>query len=103
MNKAQAIRNAFDALKDLDASAADIQAHVVSAHPGTEVAPAQISNIRTKLKEQKGCKAARKGGKEPAYTESELVGARTLAEKVGGVERAKTLIDILFRLRPSNN
>jgi hypothetical protein len=96
LNKAQLIRDALKKL-GIDAAAKDVQAYTEAQ--GAEVAPAQISNIRTKLKERgarRGKKAAAIGA---AVTADELVQARNMAEKVGGVERAKELLDILNRLR----
>lgn len=98
VNKAQLIRDALKKL-GIDAPAKDIQAEC-EAHHAT-VAPAQISNIRTKLKEKSPGKSARKssGSSGVAATAEELLEARVLAEKIGGVERARALLDILDRLR----
>ncbi|MCE9606961.1 MAG: hypothetical protein K8U03_18915 [Planctomycetia bacterium] len=99
VNKAQLIRDALKKL-GIDAAAKDIQAEC-EAH-NVSVAPAQISNIRTKLKEHGGGKSARKGTGSSAgasATAEELLQARILAEKIGGVERARALLDILDRLR----
>ena len=98
-NKAQLIRDALKKL-GIDAPAKDVQAYTESH--GATVAPAQVSNIRTKLKERSAGKGKkRNGGDVPsgAVTADELVQARNMAEKVGGVERAKELLDILNRLR----
>lgn len=100
VNKAELIRKAFKAL-GTDASAKAVQEHVGKASSGIDVAPAQISNIRTKLlKKKAGGKAKRRSGE---VNVEELVLARSMAEKIGGVERAKELLDILHRLRPSVN
>ena len=97
LNKAQLIRDALKKL-GMDAPAKDVQAY--AEEQGATVAPAQISNLRTKLK---GGKPAGRGKKAAvvagAVTANELVQARNMAEKVGGVERAKELLDILNRLR----
>jgi len=95
VNKAQLIRDALKKL-GIDAPAKDIQAEC-EAHHAT-VAPAQISNIRTKLKEKGTGKSGRKGS-GVAATADELLEVRTMAEKIGGVERARALLDILDRLR----
>jgi hypothetical protein len=99
LNKAQLIRDAFKK-HGIDAPAKEIQAFAEAQ--GATVAPAQISNLRTKLKGGKPA-AARPGKKKVAVggavTANELVQARNMAEKVGGVERAKELLDILNRLR----
>lgn len=95
VNKAQLIRDALKKL-GIDAPAKDIQAEC-EAHHAT-VAPAQISNIRTKLKEKGASKSSRKGS-GVAATADELLEVRTMAEKIGGVERARALLDILDRLR----
>lgn len=96
VNKAQLIRDALKKL-GIDAPAKDIQAEC-EAHHAT-VAPAQISNIRTKLKEKAPGKSGRKGSAGVAATADELLEVRTMAEKIGGVERARALLDILDRLR----
>lgn len=97
LNKAQLIRDALKKL-GIDAPAKDVQAYTESH--GATVAPAQISNIRTKLKERAAGKGKKKsGGASGTVTADELVQARVMAAKVGGVERAKELLDILNRLR----
>lgn len=102
VNKAQLIRDAFNKI-GIDAPAKEIQAYT-KAHGG-EVAPAQVSNIRTKLKEQAGGgsakgrkgKAAASGG--GVLTGEALLQVRNFAEKIGGLERTKELIGILEKLR----
>lgn len=97
LNKAQLIRDALQKL-GIDAPAKDVQTFTESH--GASVAPAQISNIRTKLKERSAGKGRKKsGGAGGAVTADELVQVRVMAAKVGGVERAKELLDILNRLR----
>jgi len=97
VNKAQLIRDALKKL-GIDAPAKDIQAEC-EAHSAT-VAPAQISNIRTKLKEKGSAKSSRKNGSAGvSATADELLEIRTMAEKIGGVQRARALLDILDRLR----
>lgn len=96
VNKAQLIRDALKKL-GIDAPAKDIQAEC-EAHHAT-VAPAQISNIRTKLKEKGSGKSGRKAGGGVSATADELIEVRTMAEKIGGVDRARALLDILDRLR----
>jgi predicted flavoprotein YhiN len=93
LNKAQLIRDAFKK-HGIDAAAKDVQAYTESH--GATVAAAQISNIRTKLKGGNGVKTAK--GKGGAVTADELIQARSMADKVGGVGRAKELLDILARL-----
>lgn len=98
VNKAQLVRDAFAKL-GIDASAKDVQAEC-DAH-GVTIAPAQISNIRTKIKEGKkpgrrGAKAG--GGSSNGITADELIQARVMADKVGGVARAKELLDLLQKL-----
>lgn len=96
-NKAQLVRDAFAKL-GIDASAKEVQAEC-DAH-GVTIAPAQISNIRTKLKERKaGRKAAKSQAGNGGVTAQELIQARVMADKVGGVERAKELLDLLNKLR----
>ena len=93
LNKAQLIRDALKKL-GIDAPAKEVQEYAEAQ--GATVAPAQISNLRTKLK---GGKPAGRGKKVAvaagSVTANELVQARNMAEKVGGVERAKELLDIL--------
>jgi len=100
VNKAALVREAFKKL-GLDAAAKEVQEFAEAQ--GATVAPAQISNIRTKLKGKAAGKARKssgeKGGNGGMVTANELVQARNMAEKVGGVERAKELLDILNRLR----
>lgn len=97
VNKAQLIRDALKKL-GIDASAKDIQAECEVHH--VTVAPAQISNIRTKLKEKGSSKSRKAGsGSGMAATADELIEVRTMAEKIGGVQRAKALLEILDRLR----
>lgn len=92
-NKAQLIRDAFKK-HGLDAAAKDVQTYAESH--GATVAAAQISNIRTKLKGGNGAKPSK--GRGGAVTADELIQARSMADKVGGVVRAKELLDILARL-----
>jgi hypothetical protein len=96
VNKAQLIRDALKKL-GIDAPAKDVQAYAQAQ--GVTVAPAQVSNIRTKIKERSSGKGKKKAATGGGVTANELVQARNMAEKVGGVERAKELLDILNRLR----
>src|SRR5690349_18123888 len=90
INKAQLIRDALNKL-GIDASAKDVQAEC-AAH-GASVAPAQVSNIRTKMKERRpGRKAKKIAGADGGVTADELIQARVMADKVGGVARAKALL-----------
>lgn len=101
VNKAQFIRDALKKL-GIDAPAKDIQS--LAAEQKLEIAPAQISNIRTKLKEggrkkNRAAKEAASGGGGDSRIAADLLQARAMADKVGGVERAKTLLDLLNKLR----
>jgi hypothetical protein len=96
VNKAQLIRDALKKL-GMDAAAKDVQAFAEAQ--GASVAPAQISNIRTKLKEKGTSRGGKKAAPSGALTADELVQVRVMAEKVGGVERARELLDVLNRLR----
>jgi hypothetical protein len=98
INKAQLIRDALKKL-GIDTPAKDVQAYTESH--GAKVAPAQVSNIRTKMKGKRARRAKKHAaaGGGGSVTANELVQARNMAEKVGGVERAKELLDILNRLR----
>ncbi len=93
-NKAQLIRDAFKKL-GIDAAAKDVQSFAESQ--GASVAAAQISNLRTKLKGAPTSKGAKT--KNGALTAEDLVQARHMADKVGGVARAKELLDILAKLQ----
>jgi len=101
INKALFIREAFEALKDLEAPAKAVLAHIAEHHKDAGVvSPAQISNIRTKLRDaKKPKKAGKRGSNCEQVTEAELVGAKKLADTVGGVERAKVLLEILVKLK----
>lgn len=96
VNKAQLVREAFEKL-GIDASAKDVQA-ACDAH-GVKIAPAQISNIRTKMKVGSSGRKAGKTTVGGGVTAQELIQVRIMADKVGGVARAKELLDILYRLR----
>jgi hypothetical protein len=94
-NKAQLIRDALKKL-GLDAPAKDVQSYTESH--GATVAAAQVSNIRTKLKEG-GSGGKKSKAANGAITGEDLIQARMMADKVGGVERAKELLEILNKLR----
>jgi hypothetical protein len=103
VNKAALIREALEKL-GIDAPAKAVQEY--AAAQGAEVAAAQISNIRTKIKDG-GKKRGRKakastggaGGGGESVKAGDLIQARIMADKVGGVERAKVLLDLLNKLR----
>jgi hypothetical protein len=105
VNKAALIREALEKL-GIDAPAKAVQEY--ASAQGATVAAAQISNIRTKTKDGGSKKRGRKAkGKakaassngDAAVTASDLIQARIMADKVGGVERAKVLLDLLNKLR----
>jgi hypothetical protein len=101
VNKAALIREALEKL-GIDAPAKAVQEY--AAAQGATVAAAQISNIRTKIKEGGGKKRGRKAkaassNGDAAVTAGDLIQARIMADKVGGVERAKVLLDLLNKLR----
>jgi hypothetical protein len=102
VNKAALIREALEKL-GIDAPAKAVQEYATAQ--GASVAAAQISNIRTKIKEGGSKKRGRKAKKAPssngdaAVTAGDLIQARIMADKVGGVERAKVLLDLLNKLR----
>lgn len=89
-NKAQLIREALKKF-GIDAPASTVQGF--AKLKGVSIAAAQISNIRTKLK---GNGAPTK--KAGTVTAEELIQARTLANKLGGVDRTRQLLDVLIRL-----
>jgi hypothetical protein len=103
VNKAALIREALEKL-GIDAPAKAVQEYATAQ--GATVAAAQISNIRTKIKDGGGKKRGRKAKAKPALsngdstvTAGDLIQARIMADKVGGVERAKILLDLLNKLR----
>jgi hypothetical protein len=101
VNKAALIREALEKL-GIDAPAKAVQEY--AATHGATVAAAQISNIRTKLKDGGSNKPGRKvkgssSNGDTRVSAEELFQARAMAEKVGGVARAKALLDILDKLR----
>lgn len=96
-NKAQLIRDALKKL-GIDAPAKDVQGYTESH--GASVAAAQVSNIRTKLKEGSSGSGKKRGkGAAGPITGDDLLEVRAMADKVGGVERAKELLEILNKLR----
>ena len=102
VNKAALIREALEKL-GIDAPAKAIQEY--ASAQGATVAAAQISNIRTKIKDGGNKKRGRKAKQvaasngDAAVTASDLIQARIMADKVGGVARAKVLLDLLNKLR----
>jgi len=105
VNKAALIREALEKL-GIDAPAKAVQEY--AAAQGAEVAAAQISNLRTKIKDGGAKKRGRKAkaktkgttsNGDASVTASDLIQARIMADKVGGVERAKVLLDLLNKLR----
>jgi len=106
-SNAQRIRNALKKL-GIDASAKDVQKEVL-ARGGVEPAPAQISNIRTKLKEGKVPKRGRgKSADDQSFTESELTAAhqilKQLIRRLGSHERAVGVVSLFDRLqKPGTN
>lgn len=98
VNKAALIREALNAL-GLDATAKDVQEHIGQKSKGVSVAPAQISNIRTKLLSKKKRKTGRKADGGQAVDGDMLIKANNIAKQLGGIERARTLYDILCKVR----
>jgi len=103
VNKAALIREALEKL-GIDAPAKAVQEYATAQ--GATVAAAQISNIRTKIKDGGSKKRGRKAkakvvssNGDATVTAGDLIQARIMADKVGGVERAKILLDLLNKLR----
>jgi hypothetical protein len=101
VNKAALIREALDKL-GIDAPAKAVQEY--ASAQGATVAAAQISNIRTNIKDGGKKKPGRKAKASSSngdthVSANDLLQARAMAEKVGGVARAKALLDILDKLR----
>jgi hypothetical protein len=105
VNKAALIREALEKL-GVDSPAKAVQDY--TAAQGAIVAPAQISNIRTKMKDGGKTSPKTQGRSKNGSSSSngdmhvsanDLIQARAMAEKVGGVARAKLLLDILDKLR----
>jgi hypothetical protein len=101
VNKAALIREALDKL-GIDAPAKAVQEYATAQ--GATISAAQISNIRTKIKHGGSKKPARKAKASSTngdmhVSANDLIQARSMAEKLGGVQRAKALLDILDKLR----
>jgi len=94
VNKAQSIRDALEKL-GMEATAKQIQEFCAAAGV-PDVAPAQISNIRTKLRG--GADKSQRVAEGITATSVELLQAKTLAEKLGGVVRAQELLGLLVKL-----
>jgi predicted transcriptional regulator len=94
VNKTQLIKDAM--VKNPNASPAEI-AKGLSKHG---ITAQYVSVVKSNLK--KGKKTTKRKGtgkkKEAAFTVSELVKAGKLAEELGGVEKAKEVLDVLGKL-----
>lgn len=108
VNKALLIRTALTAL-GIDATAKEVQEHVAGQKKGVDVAPAQISNIRTKLKEKAAKKRPSRGQKgDERFTGTELEAAKPLVDQLlkqlGNHQRVVHAVALFDRLQtPSAN
>lgn len=98
-NKAPAIRDALNA-SGMDTPTKDIVAKL--AEQGVVVSSAHVSNIKSTMR--KGAGAANGRGRRPRKSAGDqislanLIEAKRLADRLGGVEAAKALFDALSRL-----
>ncbi len=94
-SKAQAIRDQFEAL-GVNARPKDVIAAL--AAKGIKVSSAQVSNL--KARHGKGKKRGAKvgAGTNGSFTLEALVDAKKLADRLGGVESARKLLDALSKL-----
>jgi hypothetical protein len=109
ISKAQAIRDAYNEL-GLKTRPRDVKLHL--SQRGINVAPAQISSVRAKMVERRKARRAAAGAVSSArsagkgrsaagktVTINDLMKAKQLAEKLGGIPQARQLLDTLERLR----
>lgn len=98
MNKAQLIRDALQSKGiGIDGPHKKVQAWIAERHPDVTVAPAQVSNIRIKLK-QRATGVAKRGLQ---FTADDLFAAKEMADQCGGIERTLSLLDILRKVCPN--
>lgn len=93
--KAQAVRDALTA--NPDASAMDVVAELKAKR--MKVTPQVVYAVKARMgkgKKRRGRKAASSNG---AFTIDNLILAKKLAEQLGGVEKAKAIIDALSKLQ----
>lgn len=95
-SKAACIRAAFGVL-GLGASVGEVQEHCRKSGHKHVLLDSQISSLRQKLK-VKGKKSPKKSSPNGEILAHELIEARVSAEKLGGVVRAKAVMDILHQL-----
>lgn len=103
VNKAQAVRDEFEK-QGVDSAPKDVIAALKKR--GIDVAPAQVSNIRTSLrgpaKKKKSAKRQVVGRKAATKSDSvsidALIAAKKLADQMGGVDKAKQALDVLAKL-----
>jgi arginine repressor len=103
-NKSQAIREAL--ARNPKILPKDLVEELKSQ--GIEVTPAYVSNIKTSLKKgkkkrataRKGARASSNSGAAPTKVDvSDLVKAKSLADQVGGLEKAQELLTALKKLK----
>lgn len=90
INKAQAIRDTLQSLGP-DTRPKDVMAHL--AEKRIKVSAAQISNIKSSLRGEAN------GDSKNGLTVDALMKAKAMADRMGGVEKARKALDALATLR----
>jgi hypothetical protein len=95
MNKSQAIRDSL--ANDPNASPKELSAKLSAA--GIKVSPTFVSMIKFKMKaKRKAGKKNRSNQAEGLVTANDLLEAKKLADRVGGIEKAESLLGTLKKL-----
>jgi hypothetical protein len=98
-SKAEAIREAFSRLGN-SARARDIIAEL--GKQGIEVTNAHVANVRARMASparSAGARSARTGGTAGEQVSLEqLIAAKNMAEKLGGIDSARRMLDALAKL-----
>ncbi len=98
VNKAEEIRTLFRE-RGLDTAPKDIIAALAKRR--IEVSPAQVSNVKTAMKEGKGQSGRGRRGRPAAngMNFDALLDAKRLVDATGSADAAKRAIDVLTQLR----
>lgn len=94
VNKSKAIREEFQA-HGLQTRPKDIIAAL--AAKGIDVTAAHVSNVKATLVSGGGARSSRRNGKGEVAID-DLLAAKQLVDRMGGLERAKKAIDALAKL-----
>jgi len=102
VNKTELIKNAL--AKNPDASPTEIAKDLAKY----KITPQYVSVVKSSMKKKTTKKTVKKPGNksskrstktsEPAFTVSELVKANKLAEELGGIRKAKEVLDAIERI-----